>query len=380
MPGRGLRQSQSLPIALDLRRRDGADSSRSRRCAPPPASTRSSTTACASVHERLLVQAAADARLVGDDHDGEAGVVQQADGVDRVREERPGARDDRGIRLLRAACRRDRGRRPALMRRAARRHRASRRRVDGVEHRVDADAAHAAVIDRTVSQHAGTAEHLMNDHVVIAERRGDPLVGRTEDRRDRHAGGRGQVHRARIVGHEGVTRREQPGKQPEIGPADQVDDAAPRSEAPILSHALHRGRRRRRPARTWRRRAVRRATTSATRSGGQRLAWPYAAPGASPTSGVERSTPSCARKASVRAACRRGDPDGGAPGQTGGRRPARRRDPARAPGAGSTRTGGPRCAAGQRPASAAAIAHARGSPSAAECRPGGRPTRCERSS
>jgi hypothetical protein len=40
-----------------------------------------------AVNELFLVQAAADARLVGDDDDGKAGVVQQADGVDRVREE-----------------------------------------------------------------------------------------------------------------------------------------------------------------------------------------------------------------------------------------------------------------------------------------------------
>ena len=35
-----------------------------------------------AVNELLLVHAAADARLVGDDDDGEAGAIQQADGVD----------------------------------------------------------------------------------------------------------------------------------------------------------------------------------------------------------------------------------------------------------------------------------------------------------
>ena len=95
----------------------------------------------------------------------------------------------------------------------------------GLEHHVHADAAHAAMVDRTVAQHAGAAEHLMNDHVVVTERRGDPFVGGPEDRRHRHADRRRQVHRAGIVGHEGVARGEQPRQQPQIGPADQVDDA-----------------------------------------------------------------------------------------------------------------------------------------------------------
>ena len=40
-----------------------------------------------AVNELLLIHAAADARLVGDDDDGEAGAVQQADGVDGEGEE-----------------------------------------------------------------------------------------------------------------------------------------------------------------------------------------------------------------------------------------------------------------------------------------------------
>ena len=95
----------------------------------------------------------------------------------------------------------------------------------GVEHRVDAHPPHAAMIDRAVSQHAGSAEYLMNDHVVVAERRGDALVGRPEDRGDGHAHRRGQMHRAGIVGDEGVARGEETRQQPQIGSSDHVDDA-----------------------------------------------------------------------------------------------------------------------------------------------------------
>ena len=75
-----------LPVALDRRRRDGADSSRSRRCGAPPACSRSSTTCVRLGDERLVEEPAADAGLVGDDDDGEAGAVQQADRVDRCTE------------------------------------------------------------------------------------------------------------------------------------------------------------------------------------------------------------------------------------------------------------------------------------------------------
>ena len=157
--------------------------------------------------ERLLDDAARDARLVRDDDDGEAGAVQQPDGVDAVREEDQPLEAIEVSRLLRsgAVAIEKHGRR--LMRIAA-----PPRTVGASTASQHASSTsiplHAAVIDRTVAQHAGTAEHVMHDHVVIAERRGHPFVGRPEDRRHRHAERRGEVHRARIVGHERRAPRE----------------------------------------------------------------------------------------------------------------------------------------------------------------------------
>jgi hypothetical protein len=79
------------------------------------------------------------------------------------------------------------------------------------------------VIDGTVAQHAGTAEDLMNEDVVIPERRRHALVGGTKDRGDRNADCGSQVHRSRIIRHERVTGGEQPRQQTQVGPSDEVD-------------------------------------------------------------------------------------------------------------------------------------------------------------
>ena len=64
----------------------------------------------------------------------------------------------------------------------------------------------------------------LKDDVVIAERRGDALVGRAEDSRHRHAHRRRQVHRARIVRHERRAPRQDAGQLAEIRSSNQVHD------------------------------------------------------------------------------------------------------------------------------------------------------------
>ena len=104
--------------------------------------------------ERLVEDPARDARLVGDDDDGEARAVQQPDGVDAVRKEHqplepieiPDFLDERAVAIEKDGRTRHRLRRLS---------RAPRARADTArEHRVDVDPLHAAVIDRALAQHA----------------------------------------------------------------------------------------------------------------------------------------------------------------------------------------------------------------------------------
>src|SRR5881394_135331 len=70
---------------------------------------------------------------------------------------------------------------------------------DRAEHGVDVNPFHAAMIDGTLAQQARPAEHVTDDHVGAAARRRHALVGRAEDRCQRHAQRRRDVHRARVV-------------------------------------------------------------------------------------------------------------------------------------------------------------------------------------
>ena len=91
----------------------------------------------------------------------------------------------------------------------------------------------------------------------VADRPCGGVVGRPEHRRHADAGGGGQMHRARIVGHEPARAPDDAGERRQVGPADEIDDrVAPRERVEDLSsgrgvgraadhraaHAVHRQR------------------------------------------------------------------------------------------------------------------------------------------
>ena len=239
-PGCGLRQSQAARIARP-RPRDSAGSSRSASIVAPPASSRSAMCWCASSTNDSRDDAAGDAGLVGDDDDREAGAVEHAHGVDAEGEEHQpleaievaGLFDEGPVAIQ------EHGAASCAVARACRGGAA----IDGLEHGVDFNSFHAPVVDRTLAQHAGPAEHVARDDVRVARRRGRPLVGRPEDRRQRHAERRRDVHRARVVRHERGAPRDDPDELPQRRAADQVRPRARPAAATILSHAPSRGRR-----------------------------------------------------------------------------------------------------------------------------------------
>ena len=124
-------------------------------------------------------------------------------------------------------------------------------------------------------------------HVVVAEsaRSRARRSARRSPSRGRRAPPPGASRRNRST-RTRAQRASTPASCRERRAPDQIDDARCPAAATILSHAPAS---RSPPAPTsTRTRRVRatpgRAITAATRSGGQRFAWPYAAPGANPTS------------------------------------------------------------------------------------------------
>ena len=84
------------------------------------------------------------------------------------------------------------------------------------------------MVDGTVSEHAGAAEHLVDEDVVavrVADRGRHAFVCWSKDRRYRYADGSSQVHGPGIVRDEGPTLLEHARQQPQIRSADQIDDA-----------------------------------------------------------------------------------------------------------------------------------------------------------
>ena len=236
--------------------------------------------ACTVRHDRPRCNdAACDATLIRRDTDQEAGAVQQTNGFDRERKPAH-VRDATEIpHVLESSCRRDRGRRqdgpfsaPPF---------ATTRPATDAYDLVDGDALHAAMIDRTVAQHAGTAEDGRGEHVMVSDRARDAVVGRAEDSHDRTSQGRGQMHRPGIVGdHRGRQTRQAPRRAPETRcaqsgspPARPPSGAFARNQDSIARPAS-----RSCPAPTSRQVALwfrmRRPATSATRSGSHCLAWP----------------------------------------------------------------------------------------------------------
>ena len=149
----------------------------------------------------------------------------------------------------------------------------------------------------------------ISDRVRVADRPRGGVVGRPEHRGHADAGGGGQVHRARIVGHQPARAADDPGERRQVGPADQIDDrvAAARarrgSRRPVAASAAL-------PIITHRTPSIAsESASSAKYAGGQRLAPPYAAPGASATSGARPSHPPSAssRAARVARVVRHGD-------------------------------------------------------------------------
>ena len=120
--------------------------------------------------------------------------------------------------------------------------------------------------------------------VTTANGRRHAFVGRPEDRDDRDTERGRQVHGPGVVRHE---RRAPADRRRRAGADRCARSGSPRERLPaatILSHAPNRGLRRHRTEDIGRRDSrERRTIVSATRRGGQRFAWPYAAPGANPT-------------------------------------------------------------------------------------------------
>src|SRR3954467_15571668 len=131
--------------------------------------------------ERLFENSARDARLVRHDDHGEVCAVQQAYGVDAVGKEHESVEPIEVTRLLeeRTVTVEKHGRTRHLAGRlAGALGRSNKPRGDRVKYLVGRDALHTPVIDWTIAQHAGTAEHLVNDDVMMTDRRGHSLVGR----------------------------------------------------------------------------------------------------------------------------------------------------------------------------------------------------------
>ena len=80
------------------------------------------------------------------------------------------------------------------------------------------------MIDRTIAQHTGAAEHVVDEHVVPRRRRRDPIVGRPEYGDDRHAERGREMHRTRVVRDEGVAAAEHPGEQPQVRAPGEIHD------------------------------------------------------------------------------------------------------------------------------------------------------------
>ena len=133
------------------------------------------------------------------------------------------------------------------------------------------------------------------------------VVGRAEHRGHADAGGRGQVHRAGVVRDERAAVRQHAGQRRQIGRPTRLMQRArrpaaeqrARSSAAVGASAALPTITQPTPS------AASAAASSANDAGGQRFAPPYAAPGASATSGARPSQPAPAssRAAASRASC-----------------------------------------------------------------------------
>ena len=139
--------------------------------------------------------------------------------------------------------------------------------LDLLSHRLEyapsRGARHAAMVNRTLQQHARATPHRVGQNLMVAERGGRTLIGRSEHGRHRQARRRRQVRSARVVRHDRSTACEHTHQHQQICPAEQVQPSAvtrsrnPRPASPmrarILSHSRRRGPRCSRQAHTSRR-------------------------------------------------------------------------------------------------------------------------------
>ena len=79
------------------------------------------------------------------------------------------------------------------------------------------------MIDGALAKHAGAAEDLMYQHVVIAKGCRDPIIRRSDDGRDRYAERSRKVHGAGVVRHERRAPRHHAGDEAQVGSPDQID-------------------------------------------------------------------------------------------------------------------------------------------------------------
>ncbi len=86
------------------------------------------------------------------------------------------------------------------------------------------------MVDRTVAEEAGAAPDRMRQHGVAAHRRGQTLVGGTEDGGHRNPQRRRQMHRPGVPGNQRPARGQETDQFREVGPPDQVQDAGARPE------------------------------------------------------------------------------------------------------------------------------------------------------
>ena len=154
------------------------------------------------------------------------------------------------------------------------------------------------MVERTLAQHAGPAPDGVREHRHgLAERTGRALVGRAEDRGDADAGRRRQMHRAGIVRHERTAGASTPASVGRsVRPMRLSNRAAARCLAPprrpvpasaalpTITDAM--------PS------AASDEASSANYSDGHCFAPPYAAPGASATSGARPSQPASIKRSS----------------------------------------------------------------------------------